>query len=299
MTLNMVRLEVKLPQLMTYGHLCRIGMDTGYLLHAALRGIFGEKGPQPFFYSESPLSAQKEAGAVSGERSQSPFVLGYTTNSEQTLRDCLAVVSGSDEKQQCLSQIFSFSAHGPSVKAMPEHWQKGARYRFGLFFAPVERHHEPGKNANSRKNVVESDVWMAESSRRWKKAVADGVFTGSEKDWRFQHQGQRENVYKAWLSQYLARNGAELAIRSSFDDLGDSTDWDCIFRDYRTIAPVTRGGAGHSGAPTRSSKRSFPELSVTGTLTVTDSDTFARLLAHGVGRHCAFGYGMLLLSSAD
>ena len=34
---------------------------------------------------------------------------------------------------------------------------------------------------------------------------------------------------------------------------------------------------------------------VHGALTVTDPDAFAALLARGVGRHRAYGYGMILL----
>ncbi|MEE8524028.1 MAG: type I-E CRISPR-associated protein Cas6/Cse3/CasE [Thermoanaerobaculia bacterium] len=38
-----------------------------------------------------------------------------------------------------------------------------------------------------------------------------------------------------------------------------------------------------------------PDALLTGTLEVTDPDAFATLLARGVGRHRAFGFGMLLL----
>ncbi len=41
-----------------------------------------------------------------------------------------------------------------------------------------------------------------------------------------------------------------------------------------------------------------PDVSFTGVLTVADPDRFATLLAHGVGRHAAFGFGMLLLKPA-
>ena len=37
---------------------------------------------------------------------------------------------------------------------------------------------------------------------------------------------------------------------------------------------------------------------VEGTLTVGDPDAFSRLLARGIGRHRAFGFGMLLLRPA-
>jgi len=38
-----------------------------------------------------------------------------------------------------------------------------------------------------------------------------------------------------------------------------------------------------------------PEAGVSGILRVTDPAAFVKLLAHGVGRHAAFGFGMLLL----
>ena len=38
-----------------------------------------------------------------------------------------------------------------------------------------------------------------------------------------------------------------------------------------------------------------PDAVMRGVLTITDPDAFARLLAQGVGRHRAYGYGMLLL----
>ena len=57
-------------------------------------------------------------------------------------------------------------------------------------------------------------------------------------------------------------------------------------RDLRLIPPSStkmKGAAGH------------PDATFTGTLTVRDADAFAALLARGVGRHRAFGFGMLLL----
>jgi len=39
-----------------------------------------------------------------------------------------------------------------------------------------------------------------------------------------------------------------------------------------------------------------PDVTFTGTLEVTDSAAFSALLARGLGRHRAFGFGMLLLA---
>ena len=41
-----------------------------------------------------------------------------------------------------------------------------------------------------------------------------------------------------------------------------------------------------------------PDATVHGTLTIGDPDTVAALLARGLGRHRAYGYGILMHSSA-
>jgi len=41
-----------------------------------------------------------------------------------------------------------------------------------------------------------------------------------------------------------------------------------------------------------------PDVTLTGTLTVTDSDAFGTLLRSGIGRHKSFGYGMLKVRRA-
>jgi CRISPR system Cascade subunit CasE len=52
---------------------------------------------------------------------------------------------------------------------------------------------------------------------------------------------------------------------------------------------VARGGAVSEG----------PEATFHGTLEITDPVRFADLLARGVGRHRAYGYGMLLLRASN
>jgi CRISPR system Cascade subunit CasE len=45
----------------------------------------------------------------------------------------------------------------------------------------------------------------------------------------------------------------------------------------------------------KTKKLDRPQALVKGVLNIADSDAFNRLLARGIGRHRAFGYGMLLL----
>ena len=51
----------------------------------------------------------------------------------------------------------------------------------------------------------------------------------------------------------------------------------------------TRVVRGSSGAP------EGPDAILQGTLAVSNEETFAEILRNGVGRHRAYGYGMLLL----
>ena len=83
----------------------------------------------------------------------------------------------------------------------------------------------------------------------------------------------REEVYKDWLSEQLQRHGgAELeeARLASFQ---------------RTRVIRRRGSRPIEG----------PDALMSGALTITDGEAFSKLLARGIGRHRAYGYGMLLL----
>jgi len=81
----------------------------------------------------------------------------------------------------------------------------------------------------------------------------------------------REAVYLDWLAARLLP-GAELE------------------RETSRLASFRRKIAVRDGR-----RIEGPDVTVLGTLTVTDAAAFARLLASGVGRHRSYGYGMLLL----
>ena len=88
----------------------------------------------------------------------------------------------------------------------------------------------------------------------------------------------RGEVYAAWLARHLAAGGATL---------------DGVALDAFQLLPVQR----RDGAR-RLRGLGGPDATLSGTLRVTDPDAFAALLTRGVGRHRAFGYGMLLLRPA-
>ena len=89
----------------------------------------------------------------------------------------------------------------------------------------------------------------------------------------------RSTAYRDWLTRHLAAGGAvpdALAL-----DAFRSTD--VQRRDRNRVLRAQRG----------------PDALFSGVLRVTEPDAFAALLARGVGRHRAFGYGMLLLRPAS
>jgi CRISPR system Cascade subunit CasE len=89
----------------------------------------------------------------------------------------------------------------------------------------------------------------------------------------------REDVYSEWLS----RSAAIEPGACSFDE--------ARLVEFRREV-MRRRGREDAGRIER------PNAVLEGTLTVGDPDAFARLLARGIGRHRAFGFGMLLLKPA-
>lgn len=86
-------------------------------------------------------------------------------------------------------------------------------------------------------------------------------------------------MYRDWLARHLAAGGVE-PERLALDS-------------FRLSGTQRRGSdrALHH-------LRRGPDALFSGVLRVADPDAFAALLARGVGRHRAFGYGMLLLRPA-
>jgi CRISPR system Cascade subunit CasE len=86
----------------------------------------------------------------------------------------------------------------------------------------------------------------------------------------------RESVYGDWLQRRLGEAAAIEQVRL------DS------FRRTRLVR-TDRATPRHARVLER------PDALLQGVLTVADGDAFAQLLARGVGRHRAYGFGMLLL----
>jgi CRISPR system Cascade subunit CasE len=109
---------------------------------------------------------------------------------------------------------------------------------------------------------------------------------------------ERETVYREWLKAQLSKGGADLveASMTSFklDELARRT------HASPTGRTETKEGSAQrllSREKARSAARR-PDAVFMGRLAVRDAGAFQTMLGKGVGRHRAFGYGMLLLRRA-
>ena len=151
-------------------------------------------------------------------------------------------------------------------KPMPTAWAEGQRIGFDLRVRPVRRlKTDLGTGKESFRKGAELDAFLIEALRRH-----SGDRTGMAGDARV-----RETVYLEWLAERLAPT-AELDRKATR-----------LARFQRTR--VSRGTAGPEG----------PDATFHGVLKVNVPERFTALLARGVGRHRAYGYGMLLLRPAS
>jgi len=91
----------------------------------------------------------------------------------------------------------------------------------------------------------------------------------------------RTQVYVQWLQHQLERDSAAQAEMDTLNLIG--------FRRVRALRQSRSGqGQRHQGVER-------PDALITGELRVIDPEAFSRMLVRGIGRHRAFGYGMMLL----
>jgi CRISPR system Cascade subunit CasE len=152
-----------------------------------------------------------------------------------------------------------------AAKSMPETWRAGRRLGFETRVRPVSRLMKPlpHSGGNAFAKGAELDVFLIEAMRRFPEA------TSAEEN-MLKAGRSREAVYTDWLAQKL-EGIATLApgVR---------------------LARFVRNRAARTGhAP------EGPDATLQGDLIVDDPLRFQDSLANGLGRHKAYGYGMLLL----
>lgn len=185
-----------------------------------------------------------------------PHIIGYATDP-----DALAEAAALPPADDRLAWIFP---DPPASRAMPENWRAGARYNFEVRVRPLVRFGGRIREARSTRE----DAWRRRAGEIDAFLAACEKASGMPVD--------RETVYRDWLITRLL-GAAEITKAEMVSHQR--------LRTHRS--PHGRLG----GTTTEASEAVFR-----GALSVADPDAFARLLTRGVGRHAAFGFGMLLLA---
>lgn len=149
-------------------------------------------------------------------------------------------------------------------KPMPNGWRAGQRLGFDIRIRPVRRlRNDLDMPSSNRIGAgAEMDVFLLEALHRHPE-TRDGMARQNR---------TRQTVYLDWLAE---RFGSVASLDRQASRL-------VRFRRVRVARHDSTGPEG-------------PDATVQGNLTVTDPAAFVGLLARGVGRHRAYGYGMLLL----
>lgn len=147
---------------------------------------------------------------------------------------------------------------GLSARPFPTQWATGHAFGFEVRVRPIIREGKTGR---------ERDAFLAAIEKSGDSAL------------------DRSEVYVQWLRDLLARQGgAELM--------------DATVTRYQQLGVTRKSQKSGSDDARHSRLVSGPDAVLAGQLRVTDPQAFAQLLGGGVGRHRAFGFGLLLLRSA-
>ena len=151
-------------------------------------------------------------------------------------------------------------------KLMPENWRVGQKVGFDIRVRPIRRLNSgiEAKGGHLAKST-EIDAFLHEALQCYPDTP-----NGME-----QARRSRESVYFDWLAERLAPAATIDASATR------------LVRFQRTV--VARGEHGIEG----------PDATFHGTLSVTHSQAFSKSLGTGIGRHKAYGFGMLLLRSPN
>ena len=154
-----------------------------------------------------------------------------------------------------------------SGKQMPKAWPEGKMLGFELKTCPVKRMAKSGKH---HKKGAEVDVFLA-------------------KCWEMEDPSipvDRYAVYREWLSDAFSRQSGARLEQKSLEIIS--------FRKARLVRRTQKPSTGSENGR-KAIVLDKPEVTFKGRLTISDPKGFAQMLRKGIGRHKAFGYGMLLL----
>ena len=158
-------------------------------------------------------------------------------------------------------------------KPMPTSWQADKRLGFEVRVRPVVRlQKDASRITPDNQRLFRTRLDDEGKSRPGKEC--DAFLWEAIKHPKGEMNRSREEVYTEWLSEQLGKRGASLDL-----DRTKLASFQRV-RSFRKLHDRHTEG---------------PDALMRGELTIADPDAFADMLARGVGRHRAYGYGMLLL----
>lgn len=233
--------ELETPRLVELARrrrLPRRQADIGYMVHCAVKELFGDLAPRPF--------------AMTGDKGRYSSLLAYSDHDKDTMKT--HADSFADPWLHRMVNWAQFDA-----KPMPTSWPAGHRLGFEIRCCPVQRM----SSADDRhRKGAEVDVFLAQC---WNFGDSDVPV-------------DREAVYREWLTKQFDRHGGARVLSAQLQGF-----------QRQQLVRRTHGKERNSTVCER------PDAVIRGAVEITDSDAFTALLRRGIGRHRAFGYGMLLL----
>jgi len=257
--LSLISLPVNLREFRRWAVLRQVGADEGRALHHLLSEAFGKGLLQPFRLMPAPK------GNVA-------TLYAYSQSPENVLRENLEVAA-----PELLNVLQTTHL---ALRAMPETWREGRRLAFDVRVRPLRRLLKPlegwsreenrcalkGKHPRGpMKKGSEVDAFLVARLRQFPDGVPENAGSLS-----------REEVYLDWLCERF--EGAAI-----------------VDRHATTLQRFARDRVQRSDHNGKEAISQGPDATFHGELTVKDGEAFQKLLTSGVGRHTAYGFGMLLL----
>ena len=259
--------------------------DLGYALHALTTGLFGREAPRPFH--PPPLGQRERRPHDSHDPRDAPlYIWGYARRAADELSEVARLAN--DE----LSATVDWS--GFRSKRMPAMWPEGIRLRFELRACPVKRRLAKRPLTTRRCGPMQSVVF--DDDRKREMDAYQLAAARAAEDCR--PAPTRTDVYIQWLAERFARSsGNEARPVAALVRNGERDRYSVRVESWRSTRLLRRPLRGDGGSR-QSCWLTRPDVRFSGVLRVVDPEGFPRMLASGVGRHCGFGFGMLLLKPA-
>jgi CRISPR system Cascade subunit CasE len=211
-------------------------------------------------HAPKPFRLWEPRPSARGDQPGGPALYGYVATAEPKLREHSDLAEPDVHAALGLETL--------ALKPMPTLWANGRVLDFEVRIRPVVR----CDRAGDRTRVRERDAFLAALPTGASPAIEDRI--------------HREEVYREWLARELGRDGAAAPVPGTVRMTG--------FQRTRVLRRSHPAEDGRRALDAREG----PDALFAGTLRIDDGTAFAALVQRGIGRHRAFGFGMLLLRPA-